>query len=85
MSNRTEAARRKLTESHRETTATAPVLDSTQFRKVVMPARLRLSWGMNLETLPSVGARIPRIRVAGDPLCSGLGRGLLPTTSLMGM
>jgi len=29
MSNRTEAARRKLTESHRETTATAPVLDST--------------------------------------------------------
>ena len=48
-----------------------------------MPARFRLSWGMNLETLPSVGARIPRIRVAGDPLCSGLGRGLLPTTSLI--
>src|SRR5262249_27002266 len=39
----------------------------------------------NLETLPSVGARIPRIRLAGDPLCSDLCLGLLPTTSLIGM
>jgi len=39
----------------------------------------------NLETLPSVGARIPRIRLAGDPLYSDLCLGLLPTTSLIGM
>src|SRR5262249_15073809 len=39
----------------------------------------------NLETLPSVGARIPRIRLAGDPLCSDLCLGLLPTASLIGM
>ena len=58
MSNRTEAARRKLTESHRETTATAPVLDSTQFRKVVMPARLRLSWGMKTLKLFLVGGEL---------------------------
>src|SRR5215470_10446425 len=37
----------------------------------------------NLETLPSVGARIPRIRLAGDPLCSDLCLGLLPTASLI--
>src|SRR5262249_8832426 len=39
----------------------------------------------NLETRPSVGARIPRIRLAGDPLCFDLCLGLLPTTSLIGM
>jgi len=51
-----------------------------------MPARLRLSRGMkNLETLPSARARIPRIRLAVDPLCSDLCLGLLPTVSLIGM
>jgi len=45
-----------------------------------MPARLRLSWGMKtlnlflLSVLESL-----EIRVAGDPLCSGLGLGLLPS------
>src|SRR5215469_18872555 len=39
----------------------------------------------NFETLPSVGARSPRIRLAGGPLWSDLGLGLLPTTSLIGM
>src|SRR5215472_1984508 len=39
----------------------------------------------NMETLFSVGARIPRIRLAGHPLCPHLCLGLLPATSLIGM
>src|SRR5215470_15623207 len=39
----------------------------------------------NMETLFSVGARIPRIRLAGRPLCPHLCLGLLPATSLIGM
>jgi hypothetical protein len=38
----------------------------------------------NLETLPSVGARSPRIRLASDPLCFDLCLGLLPTTTSLG-
>src|SRR5215472_6566 len=50
-----------------------------------MPARLRLLGHENMETSLSVGARIPRIRLASDPLCPHLCLGLLPATSLIGM
>jgi hypothetical protein len=39
----------------------------------------------NTETVPSSGARIPRIRLARHPLCPDLCLGLLPTTSLIGL
>src|SRR5215472_18538004 len=50
-----------------------------------MPARLRLLGHENMETSLSVGARIPRIRLASDPLCPHLCLSLLPATSLIRM